>query len=354
VTFEELRAQLVLACKMRKWPVPSRKRLKKLRDAEQLPAAIKTYEKGKRGCVWRFPESTVAAYLRTEELRRASGKRVRSWKRAGQRERGAALRPWLAKPETPVPRDLIGDELQAFADLFRHVAPAVYPYVERPVVPAEDERLDGAHAAIESTLDAMGLPPEWRPTVEAMLQLLVFREESGNAEDVDLAELLEPIRQRAGPFSAISGVAGICRIVHDIPLNEVLTNPRGLLARVSDQELQESTRRITSIFDALERVAKVTSIVMNVVKKARSNEDVRGDPRLDWFKPMMDAAKALTSLLHSDFTPAILCACAVTNVWLARENPNLQAEANVMVGSIAGFANLVEQSSFAKNATLKP
>jgi hypothetical protein len=93
---------------------------------------------------------------------------------------------------------------------------------------------------------------------------------------------------------------------------------------------------------------------MNVVKKARSNEDVRGDPRLDWFKPMMDAAKALTSLLHSDFTPAILCACAVTNVWLARENPNLQAEANVMVGSIAGFANLVEQSSFAKNATLKP
>lgn len=347
LTRKELRERLAAECRARRWRVPSQKRLKKLRDTEQLPKAIPYYEKGKRGRSWLYDASTVAAYVRAEERRRASGKRVRSWKLTDRKEKAAALRQWLARPEHPVPRELIGETLEDVSKLFQQIAAALYTYVERPVGPLEDDRLDGAHAAIESTLDASGLRDEMRAAAEALLRILIFRDEQGDAEDVDLAELLEPIRQRAGPFTSFSGVSSICEAVSAMPLNELLTRPRQLLDQVTDEELLASTQATAGLFHAIERIANVANVIMEVVTKARGDERLRGDVRLDWFKAITDGARALTTFVQSDLAPSFICASALANVWLFRSDSNRLQGVHVMVNTMGTFASIVEQSSFA-------
>ena len=348
LTRKELSERLATECRARKWRVPSQKRLKKLRDTEQLPKATPHYEKGKRGRSWRYDASTIAAYVLAEERRRASGKRVRSWKLIDQREKTGVIRDWLARLDDPIPRETIASELEAFAGLFRRIAAAVFDYVEHPVGPFDDDRLEGAHTAIESMLDGSSLTGEMRAAAEALLRILVFRDEDGNAEDFDLAELLAPIRQKAGPFAAIgNGMVGICAIVRDIPLNELLTHPRSLLEHVSDEELRQSARMSVNLFSAIERIAKIAPVILAVVDKARSNEATRGDARIDWCKPIADGAAAITRFLKSDLTPSLLCACALINVWLIRRDPNTPIGANLMTASITNFAQIVEQSSFA-------
>lgn len=348
LSYEQLRARLVDECRSRKWRPPSRARLKKLRDSEQLPPAVAHYTKGRRGCEWRYPLATVDGYIRAEELRRASGKRVQSWKLTTRREKTAKVRAWLSNLDGPVPRDAIGDALSDFASLFRQIAPAVYPYVERPVTPADEDRMEDAHTAVESTLEGWALSDEWRPVVEALLQVLIFRDEAGNAENIELAELLEPIRQRAGPFARFGTTNEICNIVREIPLNGLLTHPSDLLAQVSDEEFRSCARIITGLFGVIERVANVAKAVTRVVEKARSDERTSGDVRLDWFKPITEGTISMTKLLNSDFAAAIVCASALTHVWLARQNPGLQGGAATVMASIGGFASLVESSDIAK------
>lgn len=355
LTLKELRDRLATECRARKWRVPSQKRLKKLRDTEQLPKAIPHYEKGKRGRSWLYDASTVAAYVLAEERRRASGKRVRSWKLVAQREKTEALRAWLAQLDDPVPRETIGSELDGFAALFRQIAATAYDYVEHPVGPYEDDRLDGAHMAIESMLDGSSLRGEVREFAEALLQMLVFRDEDGNAEDVGLAELLAPIREKAGPFAFIgNGLAGIRRVVREIPLNELLTHPRSLLEHVSDEELRQSARMSVPLFKAIERIANVAPAILTVVVKAQSNEQVRGDARIDWCKPIADGAIAITRFLQSDLAPSLLCACALVNVWLIRRDAETPMNANLVTSNLTNFAQIVEESSFAKPKPAAP
>ncbi len=348
LTYDELRERLVAECRSRKWRPPSRRRLKKLRDTGQLPKATPLYEKGKRGRSWRYDPKTVPAYIRTEELRRASGKRVRSWKVIAQREQAQVVRAWLAQPEAPVPREVIADSLEEFAALLRRLSAAVYSYVEHPVGPLDDDRIEGAHTAIESMLAASSLSDEWRPAAEAVLQILMFRDEEGHAEDFDLPELLAPIRQRAGPFAAIGGVVGIRRIVADIPINDLLTHPRKLIEAVSDEEFCDSVRMTVGLFSVIERVAKVADVVRAFVEKAKTDARVRGDVRVDWCKPIVEGATAITKFLQSDLAPTLICASALVNVWLIRRKPGTRDDANMMMGNIANFASVVENSSFAK------
>lgn len=348
LTYEELRERLLAECRARKWRPPSRQRLKKLRDTGQLPKAIPLYEKGKRGRSWRFEPSTVAAYIRTEELRRASGKRVRSWKRSEQRERHDILRAWLANPDAPIPRNAIAQGLEDFSGLIRGFVPTIYPYIEHPVLMSEDDRLEGAHTAIESVLDTGNLHGELRALAEALLRILVFRDEDGNADDVDLAELLESVRQKAGPFGRLSGIEGICSIVHEIPFNELLTQPRNLLDAVTDDELRESTRTFAGLFRSLERVADVASVVMSVLEKAKANEDLRGDVRLDWLKPITEGASLLKKQAQSEFGATLICGSALVNIWRIRKDPDSLIGLRTTVQTIDSFATLVEQTSFAK------
>jgi hypothetical protein len=354
LTWKELRERLAVECRARKWPPPSRQRLKKLRDSGQLPKALPLYEKGKRGRSSRFEASTVVAYIRAEELRRASGKRVQSWKRIEQRERHDVLRAWLANPDAPIPRDAVAEALEEFSGLIRGFAPTIYPYIERPVGPFEDDRLDGAHTAIESVLDAGNIHDDLRAPAEAILRILVFRDEAGNADDVDLAELLEPVRQRAGPFGRLSGVEGICSIVREIPFNELLTQPRKLLDAVTDDELRESTRTFAGLFRSLERVANVASVIMSVLEKAKANETLRSDVRLDWLKPVTDGASLIKKQAQSELGATLLCGSALVNIWRIRKDPDSLIGLRTAVQTIDTFATMVEHTSFAKKEKKLP
>ncbi len=356
LTYSELRAELVAACKARRWRPPSRQRLKKLRDTGQLPNAIPFYEKGRRGRSSRFPKSTVDAYIRTEELRRASGKRVRSWKLAGQRESASIIRAWLSHTAEPVPREILAKELEGLASSLRLLAPVLYSCIERPIGPREDDRVEEAHTAIEQVLDASGVRAESRPAAEAVLQLLIFRDEDGAAEDFDLSELLEPIRQRAGPFARIGGVPGLRRMVLDIPINRLLTHPTQVLDGVTDQELRDSARMTKALFDAAERVANVAKRIMEVAEKARKDERLRSDVRIEWFKPIVDGTTAIAKFLQSDLAPTFIAMGALANVFLIRSNPNTLANGSVVTNSITGFASLVERSQIpnTENTALNP
>jgi hypothetical protein len=347
LTYVELREQLVAACRARKWRPPTQQRLKKLRESGQLPKSVAHYEKGRRGRLWLYESSTIAAYIRAEEQRRASGSRVRSWKVIEQREKAEVLRDWIAKMNDHIPRDAIGDALEEFAALFRRIAAGAYAYVEDPVGPLDDDRLDGAHTAVESALDTSGVNADFRPLVEALLQILVFRDEDGNAEDVDLPELLAPFREKAGPFAAISGIAGVRQIVADIPLNDLLTRPRTLLAEANDDELRRSLRMTVGFFNAMERLAKVANAILTVIGKAKSDDRLRDDVRVDWGKPIAEGATAISNLLQSDFAPVLTCASALVNVWLIRRKPDAELGADLVTGTINKFASTVEQSSFA-------
>ncbi len=243
---------------------------------------------------------------------------------------------------------MIASALEGFAGILRQFAPDLYGYIEHPVGPLEDDRVEGAHIAIESVLDASGLRDDTRAAAEAVLQMLIFRGEDGNAEDFDLSELLAPIKQRAGPFAALGGIPGLRGLVCEIPANELLTHPSELLERVSDQELRDSIRMTTALFSAIERVANVAKRVMVVVEKARTDERLRGDVRIDWCKPIVDGATAVANFLQSDLAPTILCSCALVNVFLIRNNPNTIADGASVTGSIATFASAIEQSNFAK------
>jgi hypothetical protein len=345
----ELRDRLATECRARKWRVPSQKRLKKLRDTEQLPKAIPHYEKGKRGRSWLYDASTVEAYVLAEERRRASGKRVRSWKLVEQREKTQVIRDWLERLDDPIPRETIASELEAFAGLFHRIAAAVFDYVEHPVGPLDDDRLEGAHTAIESMLSGSTLTGETRAAAEALLRILIFRDEEGNAEDFDLAELLAPIRQKAGPFAIIgNGMAGICKIVREIPLNALLTHPRALLEQVSDGELRQSARMTLPLFAAIERIAKVAPVILAVVEKARSHEKLRNYARIEWCKPIADGSAAVARFMQSEFTPSLLCASALLNVWLIRRDADALLGTSILTTQMADFAQIVEGSKFAK------
>jgi hypothetical protein len=356
LTFEELGKRLAAECKARKWRPPSRARLKKLRDTGQLPKAILFYEKGQRGRSARFPEGTVDAYIRAEKLRRASGKRVRSWKLAARRESASVIRAWLSHPEEPIPREVLAQELEGLASALRLFAPVLYACIERPIGPREDDRVEEAHTAIEQVLDASGLRAESRPAAEAILQLLIFRDEDGKAEDFDLSELLEPIRQRAGPFARLGGIPGLRGMVNEIPINALLTHPTRVLNGVPDPELRDAARMTKALFDAVERVANVAKRVMEVAEKARRNERLRGDVRIEWLKSIVDGTTAVAKFLQSDLAPTFVAMGALANVFLIRNNPNTLADSNMMMASITGFASLVEQSQIPKlkNASLNP
>jgi hypothetical protein len=307
------------------------------------------YEKGKRGRSWRFEAGTVAAYVRAEELRRASGKRVRSWKRIEQRERHDVLRAWLADTDAPIPRNAIAEALEEFSGLIRGFAPTLHPFIERPVELFEDDRLDGAHTAIESVLDAGNIHGDLRAPAEAMLRILAFRDEDGNADDVDLAELLEPVRQRSGPFGRLGDIRGICGIVREIPLNELLTQPRKLLDAVTDDELRESARTFAGLFRSLERVANVASVILGVLEKAKANESLRSDVRLDWLKPVAEGASLLKQQAQSELGATLLCASALVNIWRIRRDPDALIGLRTAVQTIDALATMVEQTSFGKN-----
>lgn len=344
ISYLELRARLAAECRARRWRPPSRRRLNELREADQLPPAIRVYEKGKRGCSWLYEASTVAAYVRAETLRRASGKRVRSWKLVASRERTQALCEWLAQPDLPVPRDIISDVFEGFARLWGQIASGVYSRVDRPVGPFEDSRLTGAHNAIDSMLNAAELTGASRPIAEALLRLLIFRDEDGNAENADLEEFLEPIRQQAGPFwHAGDGIIGLCRIVRDVPINELLTHPRALLEALSDDELRASIRMTVSLAAATERLSTVANVLVADVEKARANG--WNDVGPDWCKPVAKGAAKIARFIKSEEAPWVLCAIALVNVWLVRRDPDgVQPGMALLTGIIAGLAAAIEQS----------
>jgi hypothetical protein len=125
---------------------------------------------------------------------------VRSWKLAARRESASVICAWLSHPEEPIPREVLAQELEGLASALRLFVPVLYACIERPIGPREDDRVEEAHTAIEQVLDASGLRAESRPAAEAILQLLIFRDEDGKAEDFDLSELLEPIRQTRRPI----------------------------------------------------------------------------------------------------------------------------------------------------------
>lgn len=320
LSYDELRRQLKAECRARRWRVPSRGRLTDLRAAGRLPPAIRC--KGE----WRYEESTVAAYVHAEELRRASGKRVRSWKLVASRERTAALREWFVQPDLPVPRDLIGDGLEELPRLFRRVAPALYPYVEKPIGAFEDSRLKGAHDAIDAMLDAAGLTGDARAAAEALLQMLIFRDEDGNAENIDLGELLEPINRKMGAFAFSrlgDGIAGLCRVIRETPINELLTHPCALLDSVSDDEFRVSARAIRELSAAIQRFAEGATLVRPIAKRAA----------------------AIQKFLRSDEASWLLCAIALVTIWPVRRNPNARMEVGSLAATVAGFASRLEQST---------
>jgi hypothetical protein len=348
LTYDELTSRLGAECGKRRWRVPSKPRLKKLRSAQVLPEA-KRY-----GREWRYPAETVAAYIRAEEVRRSTGKRVRSWKLVERRDKVHTLRAWLADLDQPVPRELIAEMLEELSTVLRRFAPVLYGYVENPVGPLEDDRLAGAHAAIEATLDAANLRDDLRAPAEALLQILIFRDEAGNAEDIDLAELLEPVRQQAGPLASLGGgIVGICGIVREIPLNELLTRPRGVLDGVTDEELRISAQVSAGLLGAFERVAMVANKIVTTAEKARSDDRVRGDVRLDWLAPIANGASSIVKILQSDFGSSIVCALALVSIWRFRLDPKALDGSRTLVQTINAFASLVEQATYVKTKPRK-
>jgi hypothetical protein len=350
LSYDELRKRLAAECRPRKWRLPSRRRLKKLRCANQLPPAISVYEKGKR--VWRYPANTIAAYIRTEELRRESGgKRVRSWNLIATREKSQVLREWLAQPDLPVPRDLIAEVFEGFSRLFSQLASGVYSHVERPVGPFEDSRIDGAHNAIDSMLDAADLNGPLRNAADALLQMLIFRDEDGNAENVDLEELLEPIRQQAGPFwLAGKEIIGLCSIFRDAPINEFLTHPRALLEAVSDGDLRASVQTIVNLAAAIELLAELATVIISHGEKARSAG--WNVVPLDWFKPLAKVAASIPRFIGSEEAPWLLCASALVNVSIIRRDPNAQAGIASLTASLGRLAAETGQSKKANAKSL--
>lgn len=344
LTADELEKRLKAACKARKWPTPSAKRLKKLREAGQLPKAVSTNEKGKRGRSWRYDAETVAAYVRAEEARRASGKRVRSWKRVEHHERRDALRVWFENLDAPVPREIIAASLDMFSGLFRKVAPTIFPFVEHPVGPHDDERLEDLHTEIESMLDSNNVRGEWRVGAEGVLRILTLRDEAGNADDTELAELIEPLRAKAGPFGRLGGgIVGLCSIVREIPLNGLLTQPRALLDAVTDDELRACVRENVRFFRAIERMANVASTMIATIDKALSKDVAfHSDPRFSWCQPIADGAIWMASLLQSELGDTLLCGSALVNVWRARIDPTALSGMQTATQSIETFAGLVE------------
>ena len=349
LTADELEKRLKIECKARRWKVPSAKRLKKLREAGQLPKAIPANDKGKRGRSWRYDPDTIPAFVRAEEARRASGKRVRSWKLVELHERRDALRGWFEDLDAPVPREVIAEHLDAFSDLFRKIAPTIFPYVEHPVGPLDDDRLDDVHTAIEAMLDANNMQGEWRDAAEALLHLLTLRDEAGNADDTELAELIEPLRAKAGPFGRLGGgIAGLCGIVREIPLNGLLTKPRTLLDAVTDDELRACVRGYVRLFRAIERMANVATTMITTIDKAQSHPALRGNPRLSWCQPIADGTIWMTSLLQSELGDTLLCASALVNIWRVRLDPTALIGMQIATQSIETFAGLVEQFASAK------
>jgi hypothetical protein len=316
----------------------------RLRESGQLPKAVAIHEKGRRGKSWRYAPETVEAYVRAEEHRRASGKRVRSWKQVAHREKNQIIREWLADPNSAVPREIIIEELERLALLFRSVASAAYGFVENPVGPLEDDRLEDAHTAIEAMLAGSNLSGEWRSSAEALLQMLIFRGEEGEAEDFDLPELLAPLRQRSGPFGTLMSVKSIGESFTTLPVNELLTHPRELLAAVTDDDLRLSAQTVNAMFSGIARVAELASVVLDVATLAQKDEKTRDDQRIGWCRTIAEGCKAITNILESDLAPSILCAVAVANVWMLRKDPNAMKNALFVGSTINNFADVVDES----------
>src|SRR5580658_3576541 len=138
LALEELLAELKTECGKRQWPPPDSLRLKKLRLAKQLPPAQRIDGE------WRYPAESVAAYIRTEEARHASGSRVRSWKAVEERERLGEIEFWFQNPETPVPRATIERTVQELPTILNREVPGLMFFIERPVRGAENDQLDDA------------------------------------------------------------------------------------------------------------------------------------------------------------------------------------------------------------------
>lgn len=352
LTDDELQAEIAKACRTRKWRPPKRRRLQKIRDAGWLPKAIPFYEKGRRGASYRYEVGTVAAYIRAEELRRANGGKLPSRKLVAQRERLQVVREWLAQPNLPVPRGVIGDELEAWSRLFAQAAPALYPYLQCPVSEGQDERLEAADTAIDSTLDTSGLDADTRDLAEALLRMLIFRKQDGSAEHLDLDALLAAIFQQAGRFARVAdGVDGLCRLVRDVPINGLLVRPRALLETVTDEEFRTSARMTMSLAAALERAAKLAKFIVADLENARVERAKRNewfDARADWCKPVVKAAALITRFLHSEQAPWLLCAIALVNVWCIRANPKTQVDVASMTADLTVLASTAESRASLK------
>jgi hypothetical protein len=343
LTYNELEERLAAACSERGWQPPTRGRLKKLRDSEQLPKAIATYEKGRRGTIWRYDPTTVDAYLRCEEHRLATGSRVRSWKHVERAEQHRVILDWLKNPETPIPRETIAEELESFASRFQSIAAAAYSFVENPVGAYDDDRLEGAHIAIESMLEGSQLRGEWRSAADGLLQVLVFRDDEA-VEFTDLPELIEPLRKRMGPFSSLFSASSIREAFVNLPVNELVTRPRDLLASVTDDELRQSAQVTLGMFNAIGRLAEVAQVVLLIADAAQKNEETRGDLRIDWFRVIAEGAKAVGKILKSDIAPSILSGAAIVNVWMLRNQPDSRANAHSVTSTFDTFTRTVEES----------
>jgi hypothetical protein len=99
-----------------------------------------------------------------------------------------------------------------------------------------------------------------------------------------------------------------------------------VLNGVPDPELRDAARMTKALFDAVERVANVAKRVMEVAEKARRNERLRGDIRIEWFKSIVDGTTAVAKFLQSDLAPTFVAMGALGNVFLIRNNSNTLAD----------------------------
>lgn len=348
----ELREQLRAECRKRRWRMPSDTRLKVLRDAGQIPKAIPVYEKGRRGRSWLYPPETVAEYLRAEEARRSSGKRVRSWKLVQRKEKLKTILEWAHNGGT-VPRKVIRDELEAVRGTFcEHPAiRKLYPYIAKPVMAHEDNRLDGAHTAIEAVLSVRGPKGETfiepaRSLAEALLRILIFRDESGDAEDVDFAELIEPIRERAGPFAFMA--SSLCGVVREMPLNELLISPGSLLDRFSDGELTKSANVFSKFLVAIEQLSRsARALVLNA-----SSREAENDVRLTWGAPIAEGASWFSKQVQSDNRAWLISAASIIGAFHERNKPGALDDLAQLVRNIETLASVIEQFNRLRTAPL--
>lgn len=321
LSYGELRTKLAAECRARRWRLPSRLRLQKLRNVNQLPPLIRVYEKGRRGCSWRYPSSTVAAYIRTEELRRASGKRVRSWKLVEQQETAQAVLAWI-RHAGPVPRESLLKLLQACPDRLRktNLGAALFGYIETPLGDADsNERLKRHISTIESTLDAADLDKTFHDLADCFLTLVTTRDETGLPDNRSLFELLAPYREVIGPFWTIGPglLNGLSRVLQDAPINELFTSPSTVLDRLTDAELNDAAHAVSQFVKALERLARVEKMLTTLVDS--QYEDVRWR----WCIPIVGVASWMEkSLLRDPLSSAyVIAGMSAATACMAKPNP---------------------------------